>query len=188
MSHVSRAVCLVCQDIVYRDLKPENIFWREDGQLVLADFGLAKRLWTEHASKDVSLSVQGTILGTGRAMSPEQVLGEEVDHRSDLFSFGTLLYEMVSGERPFMGSSLVLTMAQVCSEEHRSLSVVRPDLPSELVAVVDRLPKTRSGKILRGTMKKIADSEEYKVPATIDDPAILDEITAALKSIGYAKG
>ena len=55
------------------------------------------------------------------------------------------------------------------------------------VTVVDRLPKTRSGKILRGTMKKIADSQEFKVPATIDDPAILDEITEALIRIGYAK-
>ena len=54
------------------------------------------------------------------------------------------------------------------------------------VAVVDRLPKTRSGKILRGTMKKIADGQEYKMPATIDDPAILDEITEALIRIGYA--
>ena len=55
------------------------------------------------------------------------------------------------------------------------------------VTVVDRLPKTRSGKILRGTMKKIADGQEYKVPATIDDPAILDEITEALIRIGYAR-
>ena len=55
------------------------------------------------------------------------------------------------------------------------------------VTVVERLPKTRSGKILRGTMKKIADSQEYKMPATIDDPAILDEITEALIRIGYAK-
>jgi propionyl-CoA synthetase len=55
------------------------------------------------------------------------------------------------------------------------------------VAVVDRLPKTRSGKVLRATMRKIADGQEYKVPPTIDDPAILDEVADALKSIGYAK-
>jgi propionyl-CoA synthetase len=54
-------------------------------------------------------------------------------------------------------------------------------------AVIDRLPKTRSGKVLRGTMKKIADHEEFKMPATIDDPAILDEIEAALREVGYAK-
>ena len=55
-------------------------------------------------------------------------------------------------------------------------------------SVVKRLPKTRSGKILRGTMQKIADGEDYKVPATIDDPVILDEITEALKTIGYPRG
>ena len=64
---------------------------------------------------------------------------------------------------------------------------IGPVAAFKLVIVVERLPKTRSGKILRGTMKKIADSQEYKVPATIDDPVILNEITEALSNIGYAK-
>jgi propionyl-CoA synthetase len=64
---------------------------------------------------------------------------------------------------------------------------IGPVAAFKLVIVVERLPKTRSGKILRGTMKKIADSHEYKVPATIDDPVILNEISDALSSIGYAK-
>ncbi|MGJ8623240.1 MAG: AMP-binding enzyme, partial [Yoonia sp.] len=65
---------------------------------------------------------------------------------------------------------------------------IGPVAAFKLVAVVDRLPKTRSGKILRGIMVKIADGADYKMPATIDDPAILDEIKAALKPLGYAKG
>ena len=64
---------------------------------------------------------------------------------------------------------------------------IGPVAAFKLAVVVDRLPKTRSGKILRATMVKIADSEAYKMPATIDDPAILDEIKVALKTIGYAK-
>ena len=65
---------------------------------------------------------------------------------------------------------------------------IGPVAAFKLAVVVDRLPKTRSGKILRATMVKIADGEPYKMPATIDDPAILDEITAALKGLGYAGG
>ena len=64
---------------------------------------------------------------------------------------------------------------------------IGPVAAFRVAAVVPRLPKTRSGKILRGTMQKMADSEDYKIPATIDDPAILDEILVALKDVGYAK-
>ena len=64
---------------------------------------------------------------------------------------------------------------------------IGPVAAFKTVAIVARLPKTRSGKVLRGTMKKLADGQEYRVPATIDDPAILDEIEQSLKSIGYAK-
>ena len=64
---------------------------------------------------------------------------------------------------------------------------IGPVAAFKLVAIVSRLPKTRSGKILRGTMKKLADSDAYKVPATIDDPVILDEIALSLKELGYAK-
>jgi len=67
----------------------------------------------------------------------------------------------------------------------RVRDLIGPVAAFKLAIVVDRLPKTRSGKILRGTMVKIADGQDYKMPATIDDPAILDEITLALKSVGY---
>ncbi|MCB1799310.1 MAG: propionyl-CoA synthetase, partial [Gammaproteobacteria bacterium] len=70
----------------------------------------------------------------------------------------------------------------------RVRDLIGPVAAFKLVAVVKRLPKTRSGKILRGTMVKIADGEDYKMPATIDDPAILDEIAESLRSLGYAKG
>ena len=112
--------------IVHRDLKPENILLTRDGQIKILDFGLAKMNATRMASAATeTLTVHtepGVVMGTVGYMSPEQVRGKEVDHRSDIFSFGVFLYELLSGRRAFQGETSVETMTAILKQE-------LPDLP-----------------------------------------------------------
>lgn len=123
--------------IVHRDLKTENVMVNGAGRAKILDFGLAKKIWKGQG--EGSISVQGAILGTGRAMSPEQAMGEDIDHRSDLFSLGSLLYEVVSGKPPFLGTSIFHTLAQVCSDRQQSVIELNPQVPPELSQLIDDL-------------------------------------------------
>ncbi|MEM7354830.1 MAG: protein kinase [Acidobacteriota bacterium] len=125
--------------VIHRDLKTENVMLTHAGDRPkILDFGLAKRL-SGSGSVDGTLTATGVTLGTCRAMSPEQAQGYEVDARSDLFAFGTLLYECLTGISPFADPSHVITLNRVCTHQQRPVASLRAELPAALSRLVDRL-------------------------------------------------
>jgi predicted ATPase len=135
--------------IVHRDLKPENIMISESGLVKLLDFGLSKLARTDRASASTTelFTEPGVVLGTVSYMSPEQATGVSVDFYSDQFSFGAVLYEMVTGKRPFERGSAVETLAAILLEEPTPIAQLNPGIPAPLFWIVERcLAKAPAGR------------------------------------------
>jgi serine/threonine-protein kinase len=146
--------------IVHRDIKPQNILIDKDSRVRILDFGLAK------LKPDVMLTRTGSTLGTVAYMSPEQAQGEDVDHRSDIFSFGVLAYELITGQLPFKGEHETAMVYSIVNETPEPLARYKSDVPDELQRIVDKALRKDPSTRYQSAADVAADLKELQKEST----------------------
>lgn len=170
------------QNVTHRDLKPTNVLQDRDGRLKVLDFGLAKLIGESVDPTQAKTMVRdsdtavGQILGTAAYMSPEQAQGNPVDHRSDIFSLGIILYEMATGERPFKGENTISTLSAILKDNPRHVSEIKQAMPRHVGRIINQClqkqpdKRFQTAKDVRNSLvelKREIDSGELPESSTI---------------------
>jgi serine/threonine protein kinase/Tfp pilus assembly protein PilF len=157
-------------NLVHRDIKPENIMIRPDGFVKVLDFGLAKLVEQKNKSifgleesiNERNSTAKGVILGTVNYMSPEQAKGERIDERTDIFSLGAVIYEMIAGQTPFAGESISETFANLIKIEPPSLSSFAVNVPDEFQSIVSKMLCKNKGERYQTMNDVLADLKDFR--------------------------